>query len=76
MLGLAEGLELGLVALPLLWLPLDDVAGAVVVWVAVLGGLVLVCVAGGCVDGDGQAVGVVCAATPGAVAGPGTFRSR
>ncbi len=49
-LGLVEGLELGLVVLPLLWLPLDDVAGAVVVWVAVLGGLVLVCVAGGCVD--------------------------
>ena len=69
-LGLAEGLELGLVVLPLLWLPLDDVAGAVVVWVAALGGLVLVCVADGCVDGDGQGVGVICAATPGAVVGP------
>ena len=49
-LGLAEGLGLGLVVLPLLWLPLDDVAGAVVVWVAPLGGLVLVCAADGCVD--------------------------
>ena len=69
-LELAEGLGLGLVALPVLWLSVDDVAGAVVVWVAPLGGLVLVCVAGGCVDGDRQGVGVVCTATPGAVAGP------
>jgi hypothetical protein len=44
-LGLTEGLELGLVVLPLLWLPLDDVAGAVAVWVAPLGVLVLVCAA-------------------------------
>ncbi len=69
-LGLTEGLELGLVVLALLWLPLDDVAGAAVVWVAPLGGLVLVCVADGCVDDDGQAVGVVCTATPAGVVGP------
>ena len=70
-LGLAEGLELGLVVLPLLWLPLDDVAGAVVVWVAPLGGLVLVCAADECVDDDdGQAVGVLCTATPAGLVGP------
>jgi len=69
-LGLAEGLRLGLVVLPLLWLPLGDVTGAVVVWVAPLGGLVLVCAADGCVDDGGQEGGVVCAATPGAVLGP------
>ena len=69
-LGLVEGLELGLVVLPLLWLPLDDAAGAVVVWVAVLGGLVLVCAAAGCVDGGPQGADVVGAATPGPVAGP------
>ena len=68
-LGLAEGLVLGVVVLPLLWLPLDDVTGAVVVSVAPRGGLVLVCVADGCVDVGGQGVGV-CAATPGAVVGP------
>jgi hypothetical protein len=70
-LGLVLGLAEGLVVLPLLWLPLDDVAGAVVVWVAVLGGLVLICVTGGCVDRDGQTVGVISGASPpGAVLGP------
>jgi hypothetical protein len=45
-LGLTEGLALGLVVLPLLlWLPLGDVAGVVAVWVALPGGLVLVCAA-------------------------------
>ena len=37
-LELAEGLGLGLEVLWVLWLPLDDVAGAVVVSVVVLGG--------------------------------------
>jgi hypothetical protein len=66
LLGLEEGLEL--VALPLLWLPLDDVTGAVVVAVTVLGGLALVSACAGWVDGDEQAIGVVLLlldATPG-----------
>ena len=44
-LGLAEGLEPELAVLSLLWLPLDDAAGAVVVWVALVAELVPVCVA-------------------------------
>jgi hypothetical protein len=59
LLGLLEGL--GLVTL-LLWLPLDDVTGAVGVVVVVLVGLVLVTVCDGWVDDDEQAVGVVLAA--------------
>ena len=58
-LGLGEALALGLVVLPLLWLPLDDVAGAVAFPVGLLAEPVPVRVADGCVDGDGQEVGVV-----------------
>jgi hypothetical protein len=49
---LAPALELAV----LLWLPLDEVAGAVVVRVAVLGELVVLCVADGCAEDDAQAV--------------------
>jgi len=53
-LALPDALELAL-ALPLL--PLEDVAGAVVVAVVPPGDLLLVAVTDGCVDGDGQPVG-------------------
>jgi len=69
-LGLTEGLGLGLVMLPLLWLPLDDVGGAVVVWVAPLNGLVLVCAAAGCVDDGAQGGSVTYDATPVALVDP------
>jgi hypothetical protein len=55
-LALSDGLELALGVLPLLVLPLEDVAGAVVVAVVLLGGLLLVGVTDGCVDGDAQAL--------------------
>jgi hypothetical protein len=55
-LALPDGLELAL-ALPLLVLPLEDVAGAVVVAVVPPGELLLVDVTGGSVDGDAQPVG-------------------
>jgi hypothetical protein len=58
-LTLGETLELGLVVLPLLWLPLDDVAGAVAVPVVLLGELDLVSASDGCTDGDGQLLGVL-----------------
>lgn len=61
---LAEALALALAVLPLLWLALDEVAGAVVVWVTVLGELVLVCDADGCAEVDAHGVAV-------APAGPG-----
>jgi len=57
-LGLADALALGLAALPLLWLPLDDVAGAVTFPVALLAALVLVSATAGCVDGGAQELGV------------------
>jgi hypothetical protein len=58
-LALPDALELALavlplLVLPLLVLPLEDVAGAVVVAVVLLGGLLLVAVTDGCVDGDVQ----------------------
>ena len=56
-LALAEALAL--VVLPSLGLPLDDVAGAVAFPVGLLAEPVPVSVADGCVDGDGQEVGVV-----------------
>jgi len=56
-LALAEALAL--VVLPPLGLPLDDVAGAVAFPVGLLAEPVPVSVADGCVDGDGQEVGVV-----------------
>jgi hypothetical protein len=64
-LVLGVTLELGLVVLPLPWLPLDDEAGEVVVPVVVLGELDLVSAADGGVDGDGQPLGVLWAATVG-----------
>jgi hypothetical protein len=54
--GLGLALELELAVLPLLWLPLGDVAGALVVWVDLLGELVVLCDADGCAEGDVQAV--------------------
>jgi len=56
-LALAEALAL--VVLPPLGLPLDDVAGAVAFPVGLLAEPVAVSLADGCVDGDGQEVGVV-----------------
>ena len=63
-LALAEALALA--ALPsLLWLPLDDVSGAVAVPVALLlAGLFVVAVSAGCVDVDVQGLGEMRAATP------------
>jgi hypothetical protein len=55
-LALSDALELALAVLPLLVLPLEDVAGAVVVAVVLLGGLLLVTVTDACVDGDAQAL--------------------
>jgi hypothetical protein len=55
-LALPDGLVLALAVLPLLVLPLEDVAGAVVVAVVLLGELLLVGVADGRVDSDGQAL--------------------
>ena len=54
-LALPDGLELSPAVL-LLVLPLEDVAGAEVVAVVPLAGLLLVDVADACVDGDGQAL--------------------
>ncbi len=51
-------------------LPLDDVAGAVEVWLARLGAVVLVCAWVRCTDGDTQGAGEVFLATPGLVLGP------
>jgi hypothetical protein len=56
-LGLADALALELAALPLLWLPLDDVASAVTFSVALLAALVLVSATDGCVDGGAQELG-------------------
>lgn len=60
-LALAEvlALALALVVPPLPWLPLDDVAGAVVFPVVLLAGLVLITVTDECLDGDGQALCVL-----------------
>jgi len=55
-LALPDGLELA-PPVPLLVLPLEDVAGAVVVAVVPPGELLLVDVTGGSVDGDAQPVG-------------------
>ena len=55
-LALPDGLELALVVLPLLVLPLEDVAGAVVVAVVPLGEPLVADVADECADGDGQAL--------------------
>ena len=55
-LALPDGLELALVVLPLLVLPLEDVAGAVVVAVVPRGESLVAGVADECADGDGQAL--------------------
>jgi hypothetical protein len=58
-LALAEAPALGFVVLPPLWLPLDDVAGAVAFWVGLLADPVDVSVSDGCADGDVQELGAV-----------------
>ena len=58
-LALEEAPALGLVVLPLLWLPLADVAGAVAFPLGLLAALVPVNVTDGLADGDGQELGVV-----------------
>jgi hypothetical protein len=55
-LGLLLAPALELAVLSLLWLPPDDVAGAVVVWVALLGEVPVVCVPDGCAEDGAQAV--------------------
>lgn len=68
-LALAGGLELALTVLPLLVLPLEEVAGAVVVAVVLLGELLLVGVTDACADGDVQAPGEGCTAAAGLLDG-------
>ena len=68
-LALPDGLELALAVLPLLVLPLEDVAGAVVVAVVLLGDLPVVDVTAGRVDGDAQALGEGCRTTAGLLDG-------
>jgi hypothetical protein len=68
-LALPDAPELALAVLPLLVLPLEDVAGAVVVAVVLLGELLLVGVTDGCVDGDGQALREGCRTTAGLLDG-------
>jgi hypothetical protein len=55
-LALPDAPVLAFAVPPLLVLPLEDVPGAVVFAIVLLGGLVLVCVVDGCVDGDAQAL--------------------
>jgi hypothetical protein len=62
-LGLAAPVGLPLTVLPLLEPPLADVAGAVTVAFVLLGTLVVVRVAAGRVDVDGQAVSERCVLT-------------
>jgi hypothetical protein len=68
-LALPDGLELVLAALPLLVLPLEDVAGAVVVAVVLLGELLLLDVTDGCADGDVQVLVEDCATAAGLLDG-------
>ncbi|HSZ38492.1 MAG TPA: hypothetical protein VK817_00895 [Trebonia sp.] len=67
-LVLPDGLELA-PPVPLLELPLEDVAGAVVVAVVLLGDLPVVDVTAGRVDGDAQALGEGCRTTAGLLDG-------
>jgi hypothetical protein len=69
-LGLLLALALELAVLSLLWLPLDDVAGAVVAWVALLGEVLVVCVADGRAEDDVQDVAAG-TGTPVTLAPPG-----
>jgi len=68
-LALSDALELALAVLPLVVLPLEDVAGAVVVAVVPPGELLLVDVTDGCVDGDAQALREGCRTTVGLLDG-------
>ena len=68
-LALPDGLELAFAVLPLLVLPLEDAAGAVVVAVALLGEFLVVDVTDACVDGDPQALREGCRATAGLLDG-------
>ena len=68
-LALPDALELALAMLPLLVLPLEDVAGAVVVAVVLLGELLVVAVTDECVDGDPQALREGCRTTAGLLDG-------
>jgi hypothetical protein len=68
-LALPDALELALAVLPLLVLPLEDVAGAVVVAVVLLGELLVVDVTDECVDGDPQALREGCRTTAGLLDG-------
>jgi hypothetical protein len=68
-LALPDALELALGVLPLLVLPLEDVAGAVVVAVVLLGELLVVDVTDECVDGDPQALREGCRTTAGLLDG-------
>ena len=68
-LALPDALELALAVLPLLVLPLEDVAGAVVVAVVPLGELLVVDVTDECVDGDAQALREGCRTTAGLLDG-------
>jgi hypothetical protein len=68
-LALPDALELALAVLPLLVLPLEDVAGAVVVAVVLLGELLVVDVTDECVDSDPQALREGCRTTAGLLDG-------
>jgi hypothetical protein len=68
-LALPDAPELALAMLPLLVLPLEDVAGAVVVTVVPPGDLLLVGVTDGCADSDAQALREGCGTTAGLLDG-------
>ncbi len=68
-LALPDALELALAVLPLLVLPLEDLAGAVVVAVVLLGELLVVDVTDECVDGDPQGLREGCRTTAGLLDG-------
>jgi hypothetical protein len=68
-LALPDALELAPAVLPLLVLPLEDPAGAVVVAVVPPGELLLVDVTDACPDGDAQALREGCRTTPGLLDG-------
>jgi hypothetical protein len=68
-LALPDALELTLTVLPLLVVPLEDVAGAVVATVVLLGELLLVAVTDECVDGDPQTLREGCRTTAGLLDG-------
>lgn len=68
-LALPDALELALTVLPLLVLPLEGAAGAVVVAVVLLGELLVADVTDECVDGDPQALREGCRTTAGLLDG-------